>query len=129
MTSVAVSPDSATIVRGSHDKTARLWRAAEGPVASVELGETSPYEVPVAATPSGATAAENEPGASASSPAAESIAKWLRAELGVFEEDAVRLGAHLAAEGLDCQGERCGLLDLDLSPREDFETPRAHGLR
>ena len=89
----------------------------------------SPCEVPVAATPSGATATENELGARANSSAAESIANWLRAELGVFEEDAVRLGAHLAAEGVDCRGGECDLLDSELFQREDLENLGAHGLR
>ena len=44
---MVVAPDGATIVSGSYDSTVRVWRAAGGPVASVESGGTSPYEVPV----------------------------------------------------------------------------------
>ena len=126
--SVAVSPDGSTIMSGARDKTGRLCRLAGGPVASEESSGTSPCEVRVAATPSGAAATENELDARASSPTAESIAKWLCAELGVFEEDAVRLSAHLAAEGVDCQDER-DLLDSELFPKEDLEALEAHGLR
>ena len=93
----------------------------------MELGEKSPCEVPVAATSSRTTATENELGARVSLPAAVSIARWLRAELSVFEENAVRLSAHLAAEGVDYRGG--DLLDSELFQREDLEAFRAHGLR
>ena len=78
--SSAVNPVSATIVSGYGNKRALLWRTAEGPVASVGTSETPPCKVPVDATPSGTTAAENELGARASSPSAESIANWLQAD-------------------------------------------------